>query len=58
MKELLIMLLLAAALIAAAHIGAARSERAHRALDSKYQVCADRNRFGTPAFRDCVWGAR
>lgn len=43
-------------LYACAHIGAAKSERAHRAIDLQTQTCIDRYGFGTDNFRTCVWG--
>lgn len=54
MKNVLTVILLAAALLAAAHIGSTKSERAHRALDQQYQACVDRWGFGTDNFRACL----
>lgn len=54
MKDILTVILVGAALLAAAIHGSDKSERAHRALDTQYTQCLDRWGFGTDNFRTCL----
>jgi hypothetical protein len=54
-KDLLTLVLLLAALLAAASYGSNKSERAHRALDQQYQDCLNRHVSRT-AFKACLAG--